>query len=402
MAMNLENRQHPDTTAKAKDRFSKTEKMSKLMTRRNKRPAAFLLETPEGGRVAIGGENPEFKIVIKNKRGLRAMNSLNELRVAEAYIEGDLDVEGDFLKAMSVRDALADRNVWIKTWRRLAPLIFGRAKLNPQWIAKHYDLKNIQLILIEKKYNTYTQGIYEDERDSPEEGAERKLNAAFESLRLKPGESVLDIGCGWGGFLRYAASRGIHVTGITLSRDQHQYVEDLIKKNNFRAEVLYQDFFTFRPAKKYHGLVMMGVLEDLSDYRRVMGKLPDFLEPGGRIYLDFTASKKSFSTSSFTTKYVWPGTFRPVYLPEFIDAIRRSPFEIAALYNDRRNYHLWAKKGHELWLEKKEEILRLADERFWRMFRILLAGLAGDMSHPGYAFTAYRMVLELPKDIVIA
>ncbi|OGD21053.1 MAG: methyltransferase [Candidatus Aminicenantes bacterium RBG_16_63_16] len=383
------------------DQTNSLERLSKLLDNRSKLPIAFSLGTMDGKSITLGGEEPEFKIIIKNKNGLRAIKSLNELKVAEAYINDDLDVEGDFIKAMSIRNALADRNTWIKVWRRLAPMIFGRVRLNPKWVAKHYDLNNIQLIIIDQKYNTYTQGIYESDDDSAEAGAERKLAMAFQSLRLKPDDSVLDIGCGWGGFLRFAAGRGAQVTGITLSRDQKQYVEDLIKENKLNAEVLYQDFLTFQPPKKYDGIVMMGVLEDLSDYQRVMRKLPGILKPGGRIYLDFTASKTSFSTSSFTTKYVWPGTFRPVYMPQFIDALRKSPFEIVALHNDRHNYYLWGKKGHDRWMEKKKEIILRSDERFWRMFRIILAGVAGNLSCPDYSLTAYRMLLELPKDIVL-
>jgi cyclopropane-fatty-acyl-phospholipid synthase len=377
------------------------EKISNLFENRSKLPLAFSIETPEGESVAIGGENPEFKIIIKNEDGMKAIRSLNELKTAEAYINGDLDVEGDFIKAVSLRDALSDRNTWLKLWRRLAPVIFGRVKLNPQWIAKHYDLNNIQLEIIDYKYKTYTQGIYESEETSAEEGAERKLDFAYQSLRLEPGDSALDIGCGWGGFVRFAASRGVHVTGITLSKDQSRYVEDLINNNDLDAEVLYQDFFTFQPEKKYDGIVMMGVLEDLSDYERVMDKLPSLLKPGGRIYLDFTATKKSFSTSSFTTKYIWPGTFRPVYMPQFIDAIRKSPFEIVALYNDRRNYYIWSKKGHERWTQKKDEIMNKTDERFWRMYRIILAGAASNQSSPTYFTTAYRMLLEFPEDLIM-
>jgi cyclopropane-fatty-acyl-phospholipid synthase len=378
------------------------ERISKLLDDGSKLPTSFSIGTMEGKNLVIGGEDPEFKIIIKNKHGLRAIESLNELKVAEAYIEGGLDVEGDFIKAMSIRHALGDRNLGIKLWRRLAPVIFGRVRLNPKWIAKHYDLNNIQLMIIDYKYHTYTQGIYESENDSAEEGAERKLDFAFQSLRLKPNDSVLDIGCGWGGFLRFAAGKGAQVTGITLSKDQKRYVEDLIKENKFNAEVQYQDFFTFEPKKKFDGIVIMGVLEDLSDYPRIMKKLQGLLKPGGRIYLDFSASKTSFSTSSFTTKYVWPGTFRPVYMPEFIDAIRESPFEIVALDNDRRNYYIWSKKGHERWMQKKDEIVEQTDEQFWRMFRLILAGAAGNMSSPSYSLTAYRMLLELPEDILLA
>ena len=96
----------------------------------------------------------------------------------------------------------------------------GRKNCNPDWPAKHYDSNNIQLLATNTNYNTYSPGHYKTEADSLEVGAERKLQFAFDSLNLKPNEKVLDIGCGWGGFLRYAARRDINITGITLSKHQ--------------------------------------------------------------------------------------------------------------------------------------------------------------------------------------
>ena len=95
--------------------------------------------------------------------------------------------------------------------------------MNPGWIAKHYDSHNMQLYALDEKYQVYTPGIYETEADTLEEGAERKLEYAFNSLVLRAGDSVLDVGCGWGGFLRYCAARGVDATGITLSRHQLAY-----------------------------------------------------------------------------------------------------------------------------------------------------------------------------------
>ncbi|RKZ93648.1 MAG: hypothetical protein DRR19_00380 [Candidatus Parabeggiatoa sp. nov. 1] len=86
---------------------------------------------------------------------------------------------------------------------------------------------------------------------------------------------------------------------------------------------------------------MMGVIEDLSDYQRVMKRISKWVMPGGRVYLDFASEKKPFGTRSFITQYVWPGTFRLVFMPQFIDAVRESLFEIINILNDRRNYYLW-------------------------------------------------------------
>lgn len=368
------------------------------LSKRGKLPISFVIHLEDGSLTTIGEEKPILDIYIKNTAGRKAFMSLDQLLIVEAYIKGDIDFEGDLIKAMSFQKLLSDQHILLKIGRRLKPILLGREKCNPDWISKHYDSHNIQLFAMDTDYNTYTPGIYEKDEDSLEVGAERKLDFAFQSLNLKPNDSVLDIGSGWGGFVRFAARRNIPVTGITLSNHQKQYVEDLIEKNNFDAEVKYQDFFSFQPSHKYDGIVMMGVIEDLSDYPRVMERLLNYLKPGGRVYLDFASHKKSFGTHSFITKYIWPGTFRMVYMPEFIDAVKESPFEIQAIYNDRRNYYLWAKGMYERWIEKKADIIDKSNEQIWRTFRILFAATAGTMNKSSYDSTAYRVVLELPED----
>jgi len=107
-------------------------------------PVAFSVRTPAGAALPFGSGPPAFEIVIHNDTGLAALRSLNEPRLAEAYIRGDFEIEGDFITALSLRDALSDRSIWLKLWRRLEPLLRGREQCNPAWISKHYDMKKIQ------------------------------------------------------------------------------------------------------------------------------------------------------------------------------------------------------------------------------------------------------------------
>jgi cyclopropane-fatty-acyl-phospholipid synthase len=356
----------------------------------------FTVHLPDGSVVRCGRGDPAFCVHVHDRAGMGALASLHQLRIADAYIAGRIDVQGDFVAAMGLKDAFSDRAAWLKTWRRLAPLIFGRERYNPAWIQKHYDSGNAQLIGADRAFNTYTPGIYLDDYDTLEAGAERKLATAFETLVVAPGDHVLDIGCGWGGFLRYAARRGVRVTGITLSNDQLAHDRRLIDGEELAAEVLNQDFFQYEPATVYDGIVMMGVIEDLSDYRRVFTRLMPWLKPGGRIYLDFAAAPNRFGTGSFITTHVWPGTFRMVYMPDLMDALDRTPLDIVAIHNDRRNYHLWAKHVHERWVERRDEVVSQFGEALWRKFRILFAGCAAIMTRPAGTATAYRMVLQLP------
>jgi cyclopropane-fatty-acyl-phospholipid synthase len=129
-----------------------------------------------------------------------------------------------------------------------------------------------------------------------------------------------------------------------------------------------------------------------------MRSLSAWLKPGGRVYLDFAAERRRFDTHSFVTKHVWPGTFRMVFMPEFVEAVRESPFELMRVDNDRRNYHLWARGMYERWLRQRAQIEAEHGERLWRTFLVLFAGVAATMDRRSHSATAYRVLLELPAD----
>jgi len=344
-------------------------------------------------RIVAGDGRPAFELAVRSRAGLAALRSLSELEIAEAYMRGDLDIDGDMLAAMDLRGALHDRRLAIRAWALLAPRLLGRRRMNPGWIAKHYDSGNVQLAALDRDYAVYTPGIYERDDDSLETGARRKLETAFAALSLGPGDSLLDVGCGWGGMLRFCAARGVLATGISLSRDQLDHARARLAADGLRADALYQDFFSYRPPRRFDAISLMGVLEDLSDYRRVVRRLRAWLRPGGRVWLDFAAVDHRFGMAPFITRHVWPGSFRMVYLPQLVSALAGSGLDVLELRNDRRNYHRWALAGHDRWVERRAEVLAASDERTWRLMRILFAGTAYVMSTDSTIATAYRMVL---------
>ena len=352
------------------------------------------LRLPDGRVESFGRGEPLLEVRAVTERGLQALCSLKELEVVEAYLRGDVDLDGDLLAAMDLRDVLSDTQLHIKAWTFVQPLLLGRRRLNPEWIAKHYDSENMQLFAADEAYNVYTPGVYLSEDDSLEEGAERKLEYAFESLGLRAGDSLLDVGCGWGGFLRYCARRDVVATGISLSRHQLEFARRRLEEDGLDATLLYQDFFTYDPGSRFDAISLMGSIEDLSDYDEVMTRLAAWLRPGGTVYLDFAAVDRRFGVPSFVTKYVWPGAFRMVYLPSFTRALAKHHFDIVEMRNDRRNYHLWVRGGYERWMRRREEIVEAVGETTWRMMRLLMAGTAHVMSERSTRATAYRVVLQ--------
>lgn len=367
----------------------------RLLGRAASLPFRLVVHTLDGSTVRLGEGSQTVEVRVRTRAGARALRSMSELDIADAYVRDDLDIDGDLVLAMSLRDLLTDVKPWIRLWARVQPALLGRTRCNPSWIARHYDAGNVQLLAADADFNTYTPGIYEDDGDSLEVGARRKLDQALAALQVGAGAAVLDVGCGWGGFLRHCAGRGLNATGITLSRHQFEYASSRIPQDApGRVEVQLADFFSYEPGRRFDGITMMGVIEDLSDYPRVVRRVSRWLEPGGRVYCDFASANVPFSTSSFVTRHIWPGTFRMVYLPQLTQALATSQLDILEMRNDRRNYHLWTLKLHERWMRRRAEVVEAASEETWRLFRLLYAGVASIMSPLTERATAYRMVLE--------
>lgn len=365
----------------------------RLAKRLQRSPIGLEIELPDGERAAFGPGPADVMVRAASERGLEALGSLAELRIVDAYLDGDIDIDGDLIAAMDLRELLFDLQLARRAWALAEPLLRGRSRVDPDYVAKHYDSQNIQLLAIDDRFQVYTPGIYLSDDDSMEDAAERKLAAAFEALGLREGSSLLDVGCGWGGFAAYCAQRGVDVTGISLSEHQLAYARDRLADEGLVADLLYQDFFAYRPGRTFDAISLMGSIEELADYRRVVRRLAAWLAPGGRAYLDFAAADRPFGISSFVTKYVWPGPFRLVYLPAFTRALARERFDLVEVHNDRRNYYLWARNGYERWSEHRAEVLERTDERTYRLIRLLMAGTAHLMSPRSRWATAYRMVI---------
>ena len=361
--------------------------------------AACRITFPSGACLRIGEEPAGLTLEIRTRRGLQAIRSLNELRICEAYMDDDIDIGGDLQKALALRDLLEDQDLWITAWRRIQPLLVGRSKAQESWVHNHYDSDNLQLYFLDTAYNTYTPGVFEREDESLEAASERKHRLAFEGLGLKTGDRVLDIGCGWGSFLRYAARRNVHVTGITLSRHQLGWVqENLIDREHLPAALHYGNFFEFEAERQFDAVSMLGVIEELADYPRALAHVACLVKPGGRVYLDFMAATQDFVFPAFISKYVYQGGTSRVYLPKFVEAATRSPFEIVRIDNDRRNYHLTAQHWFDNFERNRAAIRERFGERTYRMYRLYLAGMPQMLDCDTHLTTAYRVMLELPAD----
>jgi len=364
----------------------------RLLSQTFKDGCAWEYRMPGGVVVPMGSGPPAFRVDAATERGVAAMESLDELRIARAYCDGDLNLEGDILAALSLRTALTDRHPFLRFWsERLQPFLRGQVECDREWIQDHYDEDPaFYQMFLDRKYRCYSQAQFAGSAEPLETGIERKLSAAVESTGLRPGSRVLDVGAGWGAFVEFAGRLGIQVTALTICRVSERFVSGLIARQGLPCQVIYEHLLEHRSAEPYDAIVNLGVTEHLPDYRATIGVYARILKSGGRIYLDASAARSRQSTATATL--IFSGNGRFLNLPEYVRAVHDSPFEILALGNDTEDY----RRTMECWASNLDEaratIIERFGERQYRRFRLYL--WAGAHAFSKRELEAYHMVLR--------
>lgn len=338
--------------------------------------------------------DPAFQLHSRTKRGMRALASLDQLAIAEAYVNGDVDFSGDFLAALDLRQFFTDHHPLHRAWGFLRTLLYGRAKIERTLVPRHYDRGNgFYLAFLDKKHRMYSHAVYTSEDETLEQAAERKLEYIREVCRLKPGSRVLDVGAGWGSFAQYAASRGIHVTMLTISHEQKKYLTELCSHGlPGDLHLAFESVYAHQPPEPYDAIVILGVMEHLPDYPSLLARLDQLLKPHGRVYMCFCAIRKKYAMSTVTYRHVYQGNQSPVVLPELVAAAQASPFELIEVHNDRHSYFLTLRAWARNLEAAHDDVSRHFGEAAYRLFRMYLWATAHAMR--AGALEGYRAVFQ--------
>lgn len=327
-----------------------------------------------GEVVRCGSGAPAFRVVLHSDRPLRA--GLDELALGRAYVEGEVDVEGDFLALLEVRRALTDRARLLPLLRFLGKLFVEPAtRMNRQAIASHYGYgDDFYHTFIDRRWRYYSHGLFHAETETLEEASEHKLESMWNALELRPGMRLLDIGAGWGGTAEYCGARGVHVTSLTLAEDSHRYLTRLYADKGLPGEVLRGDFLEHRPERPYDAIVIYGVIEHIPTYRRFSSRAWECLPPGGRLYMDASASKEKYLMSAFTRGYIWHGTHTFLCLQDVVQELLWHGWEVMEVKNESRDYELTMRHWAERLDAAREEVAARWGEQVYRAFRVYLWG----------------------------
>ena len=357
----------------------------------------FSVRLPNNSSYSFGDGDPAFTISLKDQKAVSAIARFDELSFTEAYINGNLDIEGDIWAVIGCREILSDIRPLHSLWRRMEPWLTGQMRTNRRAIAEHYDYESEFYLKFMDPSRCYSQAVFERDDEPLETAQRRKLDIVVKSCELKPGDRVLDVGGGWGTFVEHAGKQGIQVTALTIARKSEEFINDLIRRLQLPCKVVYGDFYEHTSPEPYDAIAILGVMEHLPDYSAVVQQFQRLLKPGGKIYLDASSFREKYSKPTFISRYVYPGNHRYFCLHDFLTQVAKTNLEVRSIYNDRHSYYLTCREWAKNLDAAREEIVRRWGEKVYRIFRLYLWGSSYSFFNRG--MDAFRVVLERPGDI---
>ena len=363
-----------------------------------------------------GPADGQFRARFASRRALRRLLwAPNELGFARAYVSGDIVIEGDLIAALSMLDGLADpaagpgvrvdgdtRRAIARAALRLGILgppprppreesrLRGRrhsAARDADAIAHHYDVGNDFYRLVLGPSMVYSCAYFEEQPSAAytlEDAQRAKLDLVARKLGLQPGMRVLDVGCGWGAFVRHAAREyGVTAVGVTVSREQAALAQRLVEDEGLagQVEIRVQDYRAVDDGP-YDAIASIGMAEHVG-----MDLLPGYashlfglLAPEGRLLNHAIARRPGprddgGSSTSFIDRYVFPdGELEP--LATMVEALEGAGLEVRDVESLREHYALtlraWVANLEAGW----DRAVALSSAGRARVWRLYMAGSA--------------------------
>jgi cyclopropane-fatty-acyl-phospholipid synthase len=266
-----------------------------------------------------------------------------DLGLARAYVSGDLEAHGvhpgdpypllnalaeklDFKRPPARVMANIIRSIGVEhlvpiapppqealpRWRRIAEGFRHSKGRDADAIHRHYDVSNTFYEWVLGSSMTYTCAVYPNADATLEQAQENKYRLVFEKLHLQPGDRLLDVGCGWGGMVRYAARQGVRAIGATLSAEQAKWAQHAIEADGLSelAEVRHSDYRDVSEAE-FDAVSSIGLTEHIgvANYPAYFGFLKSKLRNGGLLLnhcITRHDNKSNFSAGGFIDRYVFP------------------------------------------------------------------------------------------------
>jgi cyclopropane-fatty-acyl-phospholipid synthase len=362
-------------------------------------------------------------LVLRHPGALRRMFLPGtELGLGRAFLRDDFDVEGDVETLLEAARPVGDRLTGLRRRLKIARQLvrlpatgvharvpLGRARLKGRRhsierdsaaIRYHYDVSNEFYALWLDARMVYSCAYFREPDMTLEEAQEAKLDLVCRKLRLRPGQRLLDVGCGWGGLVMHAAERyGVDATGVTLSERQAALARERIAKAGLedKARVLVQDYREIE-APPFDAVVSVGMFEHVGQTMlpAYFAKAFSLLRPRG-VFLNHGISSmgkvRGADARSFIDAYVFPdGELVPVETS--LAAAAGAGFEIRDVESLREHYALTLREWVRRLESRHEDAVSLVGEPAYRIWRLYMAGSAGSFDHG--RINVYQTLLSKP------
>jgi cyclopropane-fatty-acyl-phospholipid synthase len=348
---------------------------------------------PDGRRFRAEGARPGpvAEVQIHNPETFARLIREGDLGFSDAYLEGwwstpdlqafmdvvhmDNDAVYEGYPGLRLLRAYEQMRHWLRSNSK------RQARKN---ISYHYDLGNDFYRLWLDDSMTYSSALFRSGQESLERAQAQKYASMVDQMDARPGDHVLEIGCGWGGFAEYAAKeRGLKVTGLTISQAQHDYAVDRIARAGLsdRVEIKLQDYRDERGT--YDGIASIEMFEAVGEkyWPVYFGRVRDSLKPGRHATLQvITVQDRRFEMYrkgvDFIQKHIFPGGMLPS--PSVLRAeVERAGLAVKGSMEFGESYSQTLRRWHEVFNERWDDIARMGfDDRFRRMWNYYLTSCA--------------------------
>lgn len=342
---------------------------------------------PSGREIAVTSEAASARIRIRNRRTLWRLLANPEFQFGEAYASGDLEFEGamaEFLTTLSrlPAESTAPRSVGSRVMHALRGLRRNTISRSKHNIHHHYDIGNNFYRLWLDGQMVYTCAYFAEPSYGLEHAQVAKMDHVCRKLRLQPGETVLEAGCGWGALaLHMAREYGVKVWAFNISQEQIAYAREQAEQADLGHQVEFVEDDWRNMTRPCDAFVSIGMLEHIGprSYRRLGDVMDKSLSPGGRGLIHTIARNQPRPLDAWIERRIFPGAYVPT-LREMMDLFEPHNFTVLDVENIGPHYAETIRH----WLDRYEQsaavVRDMFDEPFVRMWRLYLAG-----SYAGFA-----------------
>lgn len=341
----------------------------------------------DGSEEKYGEGDIKFKVCMNKPISEKDILRDPFLTLGEAYMDGILDFEGNIREILESvyknRESFLNKaDIFSKVYKIL-PNTLKRSKTDVQY---HYDQGNDFYSLWLDKTMSYSCAYFKHENDSLYQAQLNKVDHILKKLNLKEGQTLLDIGCGWGELILMAAKKyGVKAVGITLSKEQLKKANERIEENNLqgKVEVKLADYRELADKKqKFDRIVSVGMIEhvgrkNLSTY---MEDVRDMLNPGGVSLLHCITAQTEGEVNEWIKRYIFPGGYIPS-IRELVSLMADNDLHLVDAESLRLHYFKTLKCWAENFEGAIDEVKKMKDTRFIRMWRLYLNACAASFHY---------------------